>query len=523
MERDVSAVYSVAGDTPLLMRGTNSTKEQSALVMHGTVELENGEAEMRWTSYTDGGRKLDLPSQQQATVKTPPGPLVLGSTIQVVGPLLLPEDGERKVVCATFNNRVREGKPLVEYKAGCTLKRMSRLEGAGFTITLFEPDSDKPEMIWEYDSQGNCESVQLASTTVMKPHEAAAASENGLTIEELLRRESEGLLNPVQLDELVDLILEYQADRERPWRTEMGDLIEKRWVNGKLDRKLWEQYTAQFVVDIYEIKVRPRIVIGTPGGVNLQLEIQDVRCGSGKHITFEVQETNRVTKIGSTIIGGNNIPGTFSLRHQGGGRTMGNSNDFGKQTWESIRPGKQKITFEAQLAIVESSASDKDEQQDVFASRKVTVLETETTFLPRGQTTVNINTDPSMKPDVDRSITIKRIKTGPAVNPKTDNKYYSNVILDITPRPIDIAFEIILKDGDNEYTSGSVTSTSEGKHGLNSLAYIPADLSGKRIDVIFRPAPAIAEDTVDLFEIWGEEIVFKNVMVSGESVIDSGK
>ena len=201
---------------------------------------------------------------------------------------------------------------------------------------------------------------------------------------------------------------------------------------------------------------------------------------------------------------------------------MGNSNDFGKQTWESIRPGKQKITFEAQLAIVESSASDKDEQQDVFASRKVT-FETETTFLPRGQTTVNINTDPSMKPDVDRSITIKRIKTGPAVNPKTDNKYYSNVILDITPRPIDIAFEIILKDGDNEYTSGSVTSTSDDKHGLNSMAYIPADLSGKRIDVIFRPAPEIAEDTVDLFEIWGEEIVFKNVLVSGESVTDSGK
>ena len=174
------------------------------------------------------------------------------------------------------------------------------------------------------------------------------------------------------------------------------------------------------------------------------------------------------------------------------------------------------------MAIVESSASDKDEQQDVFASRKVT-FEAETTFLPRGQTTVNINTDPSMKPEVDRSITIKRIKTGLAVNPKTDNKYYSNVILDIKPRPIDIAFEIILKDGDNEYTSGSVTSTSDDKHGLNSVAYIPTDLSGKRIDVIFRPAPEIAEDTVDLFEIWGEEIVFKNVLVSGESVTDSGK
>jgi uncharacterized protein (TIGR03067 family) len=136
----------------------------------------------------------------------------------------------------------------------------------------------------------------------------------------MLHDEGKGLLGKDQQDLLVKLILERQADRKLPWSTKMGDLLEKLWIAGKLDRKLWEQYTAQFVVGIYEIKVRPRIVIGTPGGVNLQLEIQDVRCGSGKHIIFEVQETNRVTKIGPTIIGGNNMPGTFPLRHQGGGR-----------------------------------------------------------------------------------------------------------------------------------------------------------------------------------------------------------
>lgn len=169
VERDVSAVYSVTGDTPVLMRGTTSTKEQGSLVMHGTVEFNNAEAVTRWTSYTDGGRKLERPTKQQATVKPPPGPLVLGSTIEVLGPLLLPKDGERKVVYATFNNKVRKGKPLVEYEAGCRLRRTSRLNGAGFTIAVFKPDSDKPEMTWEYGSKGNCESIQLTRTTVMKP------------------------------------------------------------------------------------------------------------------------------------------------------------------------------------------------------------------------------------------------------------------------------------------------------------------------------------------------------------------
>lgn len=361
--------------------------------------------------------------------------------------------------------------------------------------------------------------LKPVSELMREANEAGPAGESAIA--ELLRREGKGLLDSDQMNDLIDLILKHQADRTRPWSTEMGDLIEKRWVAGKLTRDLWEQYTAQFVVGFYEVKVRPRIVIGTPGGVNLQLAIQDVRCGSGKHITFKLQEKNRVTRIGSTIIGRVNIPGTIELKHKGGQRSIGNSNSFGKQLWESIKPGKQKITFEAQLAILESPAPEKEERQDVFASRKVT-FETETTFLPRGQSTVNISTDPAMKAEVDRSITIVRIETGPAVNPTTDNKFYANVRLDIKSRPIDTAFSIILKDGDNEYKAGSLTQTAENNNGLESMAFIPADLSGKRIDVILRPAPDQAELTVDLFEIWGEEIVFKNVLVTGKPVADTG-
>lgn len=178
VELDVSAVYAVAGDTPRIMRATTSAKEQGALLMHGTVEFETGEALTRWTTYKQSGRKLEPPRKQQATLKQPPsGPLMLDSTIQIVGPLLLPKDGERTIVRAKFNNEAREGKPLVEYEARCRLRRTSRPGGAGFTITVFKPDSDKPEMTLEYDSQGTCESIQLTRTTVMKPHEAAEEAE----------------------------------------------------------------------------------------------------------------------------------------------------------------------------------------------------------------------------------------------------------------------------------------------------------------------------------------------------------
>ncbi len=334
-----------------------------------------------------------------------------------------------------------------------------------------------------------------------------------LAVEELLRREEEGLLSSKQGTDLIDLILKYQADRERPWRTELGDLIEERWVAGKLDRDLWEQYTARLLVDAYQLKVRPRIVIGSPGGVLVQKLIPDVRCGSGKHIAYLLREKNTVTKIGSTVVGRVDVPGTRPFGNDTGWKYTTNSNNFGVQLWETIKPGKQKITFEAELAILEAPGPEKMKREDVFASRRVT-FETETTFLPPGQSTVNINVDPAMKAAVDRALTIIRIETGPMSRPTTRNKFYAKVILAFKPRPIDTALTIVLKDGENEYNAGSFAMKAEDEsRSLNSMGSIAADLSGKRVDVIFRPAPEVAEKSVDIFEIWGGEIVFKDLLV----------
>ena len=118
-----------------------------------------------------------------------------------------------------------------------------------------------------------------------------------VAINELLRREDEGLLDSDQINDLIEVILKHQADRKRRWRTGIGDLIEKRWVDGKLDRDIWEKYTAQLLVDICELKVRPRIVIGSPSGVLVQRNFRDLRCGSGKYIEFLLRETNGVTVL----------------------------------------------------------------------------------------------------------------------------------------------------------------------------------------------------------------------------------
>ena len=294
----------------------------------------------------------------------------------------------------------------------------------------------------------------------------------------------------------------------------MGDVIEERWVAGELDRDLWEKYTGQFLVDTYELEVRPRIVIGSPSGVLVQRNIRDVRCGSGKYIEFLLREKNGVTRVGSTIVGRVDLAGTTQIGHDNSETSSANSSALTEQQWKPIKPGKQKITFDVELAILESVGPEASDGLDVFASRKAT-FETEATFLPAGHSTVSVNVDPAMKDVVDSAITIDRVETGVMSQPTTSEKYFARVVLAVQPRPIDNIFTSVLRDGETEYDAGSHAHVITAKDGndLTSMASIEADLSGKRIDVILRPAPDAAERSIDLFEIWGEEIVFEDVLV----------
>lgn len=339
---------------------------------------------------------------------------------------------------------------------------------------------------------------------------------------ELIRRYREGLLDADQITQVIQLVLRYQGERELPWSVEMGDLIEKSWVSKDLSRDLWEQYTSQFLVDYFDVKVRQRIVIDNLGGVNLQLVPKDVRCGSGEHITFQLQEKSFAVRIGDHLITSNDMAGNLgAITHKGGNRSVGRSFNLGQVVWDTIKPGSQTIAYESELAILESDPTKESEQSEIFASQKV-IFETQTTFLPSGQSTVTINTDPKMKADVDRSLAVKQIKTELAANTQAGSKYYVNLQLDVRARPIDVVFKIFLNHGANQYDCGLFGAKAEWSGSSEVVAFLPIDLNGQRVEVVFQPSPEIAERSIDLFEIWGEEIIVKDVMITGQSAADQG-
>lgn len=84
--------------------------------------------------------------------------------------------------------------------------------------------------------------------------------------------------------------------------------------------------------------------------------------------------------------------------------------------------------------------------------------------------------------------------------------------IEIKAPPVSAAFDVIARVNDKEYRAGRVymakgQSISWGTEGEYSGP--PAE----KMDIILRSSKEAARDTVDLFEIWDGELVYKDVPV----------
>lgn len=351
-------------------------------------------------------------------------------------------------------------------------------------------------------------------------------------LDDLLLLEAESQLNSQQADELVELILDRQADQSQPWSKRMGDLIEKRWIRGELDRELWERYVLQRLTNMYQLQTRPRIVLGSSGGILIKLAMGNVRGGTGKHVSYFTEEKNKVLKIGTT-----SRPFSELAEPMYTGFT-GTDDDYttrtiklnlGQPLWATIQPGKQNLSLEVDFHIRETPSPRLGEfESPNYETRKIRGLttyvprettrkitfQTETTFLPAGQSTAYMNADPEWKSEVEQAVTLRHLVQIPTTSRFEQVRNQTQAQFHFGMRPIATAFRVILRHGKNEYEIGTVTLAAQKKTFPTISSIIGTELIGKRVDVILRPDLASAETSTDIFEIWGEEIVFRDVVVS---------
>jgi len=180
--------------------------------------------------------------------------------------------------------------------------------------------------------------------------------------------------------------------------------------------------------------------------------------------------------------------------------------------WQSIVVGKQPVVYAFDMAVFEAAPKQLEDEENPLIERRLQ-LTADIEIVAAGQPTVALNTDPAVGEQVKAAITLDRLSLQPW-GPNDSQKYNIRGSFFVKPRPVDIAFEVFLRRGEEEVpcSSMSVEKSKETAYGLGWVK-LPESFVGKKVDVVLRPSIDVASKSVDCFEIWGEEVIFADVLV----------
>ncbi|MBL1217959.1 MAG: hypothetical protein D8M59_10745 [Planctomycetes bacterium] len=183
----------------------------------------------------------------------------------------------------------------------------------------------------------------------------------------------------------------------------------------------------------------------------------------------------------------------------------------GKQTWHTamtLEPGLYTLKTRWLLEVTE-----RDDPNGTVYSKTINLSNT-FTVLPPEESTVTPLRDPSLQPQMDKSVTLNHVVLKTMQDTSQNVEYRLEVEFSLTPPPCPIAFDIIVRTADREWIIGSLGHPGPGgdRVGSSSETTIRPFDDGT-VDIILRGSADAAVTRPDMTEYWDGEIVFENVPV----------
>lgn len=313
---------------------------------------------------------------------------------------------------------------------------------------------------------------------------------------ELDRRLGDGSLSALQVNGIVDRAIKLQADWSKPWPVEWGNFIDTARNAGLVDDERWKRYIKQGIQ--FEIVVRPKV---HANGIVPVLARHKHRLSN--NTDFWIRAKTKSFAIGSAISRDFHGRG-WGASGSGGGGTS--TKRFSLNRLEQpLEPGEYPIKYELGLKVSVGFAQDAPvvHEWDVEFADKVQIVDA-------NAQTVTLVRDPSLQQQVKAALSVRsfRIRNGDRSSP--------SLVVDVNNSPVDVAFEVFIDDGQQDvWSMGSIYVKKNIKHGWhvskgeNPIFELPAT-----VDLIFKPSVESAKSSVDIFKIWGEEVVVEDVPVS---------
>jgi predicted RNA-binding Zn-ribbon protein involved in translation (DUF1610 family) len=323
----------------------------------------------------------------------------------------------------------------------------------------------------------------------------------GAALLELERRYKDGLLSSGGVASLVTLALDVQGDPTKPWNTKWGDIVELGRAKQQVSDEQWSRYARQAVP--FNLLVRSKVRRRDPLTVGLQ--ITNARVGN--RIRLRAVYDSRDQRL---IVDNLELPtekdrgyssGSFGLTFGGGG-THYEKYDIGPLLGQ-LGDGKHTVRYRSKIYV-------REHDDDTQALTVVDVdLTADIDLRPTNEPAITLTTDAALRDGMQRALTVEQMSVG------RYQKDAGRLTVHLGGVPAGLGHTVWVRADEREWKVGQIAcpaGKNNASYGLNGdLAGFPPDVT--TVEVRLRPEPNIAAESIDTYDIWGEEIVIPDVKV----------
>jgi len=345
-------------------------------------------------------------------------------------------------------------------------------------------------------------------------NEAEAHAAGGqLALDELMARLTSGRLSATQISTVVEraLAMEGTTANMRQVRKGISHFtgLDRKWSKlvetaqdlGKASSAQWQRHAMHATA--FAFTVRERVRRGDP--VPMALEVGDASGGA----RFETRYSLHLELNGQAV-----------AAHPADRPTQERVFTSSTGVHWLIKPtepvllalpdGPQTAKLTVQADIFDAAGGPIPQTGGTPLARKQVAMTASWLLQETGKPTVRINNDPALR---------KRIEQGLHLGSWTGGGGHGNrhLVGGVTwkswdPPPVALVFDLFLRAHGTEWKLNPTALCIKGMGGTILGTYGPP-LDEAKVDFILRPNPAEAAKTLDVFEIWGQEMVFRNVAI----------
>jgi hypothetical protein len=349
--------------------------------------------------------------------------------------------------------------------------------------------------------------------------------------EELLARLKKKGTPRRDYERIVELALAVQGDPTRPWSTEWGEVISEADMSSRLNKERSERFRKQAAV--LDVKVRERVKVGDELPISVQLI--DSRVGplsdlmtvvsraecwlDGKELKHAVAAERKASQ--------RRMPGQVryvaAFYHYGRGNRMSyGSGGLSLTLPDGVSPGRYvlKVKLSAdtrsnRMAWTPAGPTASSDTILVEFSVPVEIVDRATVEM--------VAPDEATRQAIQLQLEPIRVMNGGLMF-GMDGGNAATIQFNMADLPVGVDFDVKLRSGERTWDMGRLSSGTGcqgqeldyfyGFGGSDRMLWCSETLSVDKVDVILTPSAQAAARTVDLFRIYGEQVVYKDVEVS---------